>query len=300
MDQLAVMRAFVRVAQALSFQDAARLEGLSQGTVSKRVSALEDHLGVQLLRRNQRGVTLTGPGEIYLAQCLRLLEEFDAVEASIRADTGAPEGVVRITLSPVLSRLIVAPLLVEFSRAYPKIEIVSFLTESHSNIIGQGIDVALRVRKMEDSSLIARRISTNPLTPVAAPYYLAVSGPLDRPEDLEAHNCLTFNRMRAPHSWRFSQGRKVRDVSVSGTLSADQGDTLVEYAVAGAGVILMPEWLMADHLAEGRLVRLLPGWVPPSIPLNIVHANSAAMPLRIRLLVDYLYRNIRKRNLLPQ
>ena len=125
-------------------QEAARLEDLSQGTVSKRVAGLEDHLGVQLLRRNQREVTLTNAGEVYLDQCLRLLEDFDAVEASIRADAGAPAGIVRITLSPVLSRLIVAPLLVEFLREYPKIEVVSFLTERHSDIIGEGIDVAER------------------------------------------------------------------------------------------------------------------------------------------------------------
>ena len=300
MDKLAAMRAFVRVAQALSFQDAARLEGLSQGTVSKRVSALEDHLGVQLLRRNQREVMLTSPGEAYLTQCLRLLEEFDAVEASVRADASTPAGVVRITLSPVLSRLIVAPLLVEFLREYPMIKVVAFLTERHSNIIAEGIDVAIRARKLEESSLISRKISTNPLTLAAAPSYLAASGPLNCPEDLEAHNCLTFSRMSASHCWRFSRGRTVREVPISGTLSADQGDTLVEYAVAGAGVILMPAWVMADHLAEGRLIRLLPGWAPPSIPLNIIHANSAAVPLRAKLLVDYICRNIRKRNLLPR
>ncbi len=300
MDQLVGMRTFARVAQALSFQEAARLEGLSQGTVSKRVAGLEDHLGVQLLRRSQREVTLTSAGEVYLTECLRLLEEFDTVEASIRADAGAPAGIVRITLSPVLSRLIVAPLLVEFLREYPMIEIVSFLTERHSDIIGESIDVAFRVRELEDSSLIAVRISSNPLALAAAPSYLAVAGIPNRPEDLEAHNCLTFNRMKASHSWRFSQGRKKIEVPVHGTLTADQGDTLVEYAAAGAGIVLMPEWVMADHLAEGQLVRLLPDWTPPSIPLNIVHANSAAVPLRARLLVDYVRRNIRKRNLLPR
>ena len=300
MDQLVAMRSFVRVAQALSFQEAARLEGLSQGAISKRVAGLEDHLGVQLLRRNQHEVTLTSAGEVYLGQCLRLLGEFDAVEASIRADAAAPAGIVRITLSPVLSRLIVAPLLVEFLREYPRIEVVSFLTESHSDIIGEGIDVAFRARELEDSSLIALRISSNPLALAAAPSYLEAAGTPTRPEDLEAHNCLTFNRMRAPHSWRFSQGRKTREISVQSTLTADQGDTLVEYAVAGAGVVLMPEWVMTDHLSEGRLVRLLPDWTPPNIPLNIVHANSAAVPLRARLLVDFVRRNIRQRNLLPR
>ena len=300
MDQLVAMRSFVRVAQALSFQEAARLEDLSQGAISKRVAGLEDHLGVQLLWRNQREVTLTSAGEVYLDQCLRLLEEFDAVEASVRAEAGAPAGIVRITLSPVLSRLIVAPLLVDFLREYPKIEVVSFLTESHSDIIGEGIDVAFRARELEDSSLIAVRISSNPLTLAAAPSYLKAAGVPNQPEDLEAHNCLTFNRMKAPHSWRFTQGRKVREVPIRSTLTADQGDTLVEYAVAGAGLVLMPEWVMANHLSQGRLVRLLPDWTPPNIPLHIVHANSAVVPLRARLLVDYTRREIRQRDLLPR
>jgi len=299
MDQLLAIRSFVRVARALSFQEAARLEGLSQGTVSKRVAALEKHLGVQLLRRNQREVSPTAHGKAYLGRCLRLLEEFDAVEASVREDANNAAGVVRFTLSPVLSRLIVAPLLVEFSHEYPRIDVVSFLTERHSDIIAEGIDIAARARELEDSSLIARRISSNPLTLAAAPSYLAASGGLDRPEDLEAHNCLTFSRMRASHNWRFKQGRKVREIPVSGNLSADQGDTLVEYAAAGAGIVLMPEWVMADHLAAGRLVRLLQDWDPPSIPLHIVHASNVAMPLRTRLLIDFISRNIRRRDLLP-
>ncbi len=106
--------------------------------------------------------------------------------------------------------------------------------------------------------------------------------------------------MRASRIWRFSQGRKIREVPVHGSLTADQGDTLVKYAVAGAGVVLIPEWVMADHLAEGRLVCVLPDWSPPNIPLNIVHANTAAIPLRARLLIDFLRRAIRQRNLLPR
>ena len=300
MDRFLAMRAFVRVVQAQSFQQAAKLEGLAQGTISKRVAALEEHLGVQLLRRNQRGVTLTSLGEAYFEKCTRLLDDLDRAEAQIQTDAGAPAGTVRISLSPVLSRLVVAPLLADFVKEHPRIGVVSFLTEQHVDIIGEGIDVAIRARRLDDSTLIASRLSANPLTLAAAPAYLDCSGWPTAPEDLANHDCLTFSRMKASQTWRFTRDRTVREVAVEGNLVADQGDTLVEYAVAGAGIVLMPNWVMAEHFAAGRLVRLLPGWSPPSIPLHIVHASRTAVALRVRLLVDFIRRGVRSKNLLPR
>ncbi|MDJ0992345.1 MAG: LysR substrate-binding domain-containing protein [Dinoroseobacter sp.] len=300
MDQFVAMRAFVRVVQAQSFQEAAKLERLAQGTVSKRVAALEDHLGVQLLVRNQRGVTLTALGETHYANCLRILEELDAAEARIRTDAQTPAGVIRVSMSPVLSRILLAPLLAEFVREYPKIEVTCFLTEAHVDIIGEGIDLAIRARHLEDSSLIAARLSSNPLMLAAAPDYLARAPRLQQPEDLKSHRCLTFQRMKSAQTWRFTQGRKVREVAIEGPLAADQGDTLVEMAVAGAGIVMMPEWVMKEKLADGELVPVLTEWMPPSIPLHIVYPNSAAVPLRTRLLADHIRREVRKSELLPR
>ncbi len=300
MDQFVAMRAFVRVVQAQSFQEAAKLEGLAQGTISKRVAALEDHLGVQLLRRNQRGITLTSLGETYYAKCIQVLDDLDAAEAQIRTDAGTPAGVVRMSMSPVLARMIVAPLIVEFRREYPRIDVSLFLTESHVDIIGEGIDLAIRARHLEDSALIASLLSSNPLTPVASPEYLSQSPSLKSPEDLVSHDCLAFSRMKSAQTWRFTQGRKQRDVTINGHIAADQGDALVEFAIAGAGVTLMPEWVMGTALADGRLQRVLPDWTPPSIPLYLVYANTVAVPLRIRLLADFIRRTVRSRRLLPR
>ncbi|SNS60897.1 LysR family transcriptional regulator [Tropicimonas sediminicola] len=298
MDQLLAMRSFARVAQTGSFQEAAKLEGLAQGTISKRIAALETHLGVQLLRRNARQVTLTTLGETYLENCQRVLRDLDAGEAQLQADAGTPAGNIRLSMSPVLSRIVIAPLLVEFLREYPRIEVVSFLTEQHLDIVGEAIDVAIRASHLQDSTLIASRLSSNPLTLVAAPGYLEGAPGISEPEDLASHNCLTFGRMKASQTWRFTRGRTVRDIPVSGNLTADQGDTLVEFAVAGAGVVLMPEWVMDRHIANGELVRLLPEWSPPAIPLHIVYAGGSVVPLRIRLLVDFIRRNVRARDLL--
>ncbi|MDJ0683507.1 MAG: LysR family transcriptional regulator [Alphaproteobacteria bacterium] len=294
------MRAFVRVAQTRSFVEAAKLEGLAQGTISKRVSALEKHLGVQLLRRNQREVSLTTLGEDYFRNCLRILDDLNAADTQIRTDAQTPTGLVRLSLSPVLSRLIIAPLVAEFVREYPSIEVLAFLTEQHVDIVGTGVDLAVRARHLEDSTLIASRISSNPLSLAAAPSYLKKAARLERPADLTAHQCVAFSRMRSAQTWRFTKDDEIEEVAINSALIADQGDTLVEYAAAGAGVVMMPEWVMADHLKSGRLVRLLPDWSPPSLPLHIVYSANAAVPLRIRLLADFIRRNVRKRNLLPR
>lgn len=294
------MRAFVRVAQAKSFIEAAKLEGLAQGTISKRVAALEKHLGVQLLRRNQREVSLTTLGENYYENCLRILDDLNAAETQIRTDAQTPAGLVRLSMSPVLSRLVIAPLIAEFVQEYPRIEVLSFLTEQHVDIVGEGVDLAIRARHLDDSTLIASRISSNPLSLAAAPSYLEKAGKLDTPTDLSAHRCVAFSRMRSAQTWHFSKGEEVEEVTITASLLADQGDTLVEYAAAGAGVVMMPEWIMSDHLKSGRLIKLLPDWSPPSIPLHIVYAASTAVPLRIRLLTDFLRRTIRSRNLLPR
>ncbi len=300
MDQLVAMRAFVRVAQSGSFQKAAGLEGLAQGTISKRVSALEQHVGCALFRRTQRSISLTPQGEIYYAQCLSVLDSVAAADAMIRTESQTPAGSILVSMSPVLSRLVLAPLIAEFVREYPRIDVRMALTEDHVDIVGEGVDLAVRVRDLDDSSLIASKLSQNPLSLVAAPSYLASAPKLDTPEDLAAHDCITFSRMRATQTWRFTQGRKKREVSVSGPLSADQGDTLVTFAASGVGVIMMPEWIMKAELQDGRLVKVLPDWQPPSIPMHLVYKGGDAVSLRIRLLVDFLRREVRRRDLLPR
>ncbi len=300
MDQLFAMRAFVRVAQSGSFQKAAGLEGLAQGTISKRVSALEQHVGCALFRRTQRSISLTPQGEIYYEQCLSVLDSVAAADAMIRTESQTPAGSILVSMSPVLSRLVLSPLIAEFVREYPRIDVRMALTEDHVDIVGEGVDLAVRVRDLNDSSLIASKLSQNPLSLVAAPSYLASAPKLDTPEDLAAHDCITFSRMRATQTWRFTQGRKKRGVSVSGPLSADQGDTLVTLAASGSGVIMMPEWIMKAELQDGSLVKVLPDWQPPSIPMHLVYKGGDAVSLRIRLLVDFLRREVRRRDLLPR
>jgi DNA-binding transcriptional LysR family regulator len=299
MDQLSAMRAFVRAARTASFSAAAKEEGTTQGAVSKKVAALEKYLGTQLLLRNQRNVTLTSVGREFYEKSLFILKEMEEAETLVKTAASSPTGVLRVSMSPVLSRLIIAPILVDFLQEYPDIQIISKLTERHCDIIAEGIDIAIRARHLEDSSLIAARLSSNPLTVAAAPSYLERHGEPGHPRELQHHNCLAFSRSRHTHDWHFSRGGEDVAVQVEGNMQCDQGDTLVELAVLGAGITLMPSWLMLDHLASGRLRRLLPDWDPPTIPIQIVYARSANIPLKNLLFIEFVKKEVRRRRLLP-
>jgi DNA-binding transcriptional LysR family regulator len=299
MDQLNAMRAFVGTARAGSFSVAAKEDGTTQGAVSKKIAALEKSLGAQLLVRNQRNVALTSVGREFYERSLVILKEVEEAETLVRSSVSSPAGVLRVTMSPVLSRLIIAPILADFSKAYRDVQVILKLTERHCDIIAEGIDIAIRVRHLDDSSLVALRLSSNPLTIVAAPSYLEQHGEPRHPQELQHHNCLLFSRFRHRHTWRFSRGNRDVVVPVTGNLRCDQGDTLVELAASGAGITLMPPWLMRDHLESGRLRRLLPGWKPPSIPLHIVYSKDANLALKNRLFVDFVKKEVRRRRLLP-
>ena len=299
MDRLSAMRGFVHVVQSGSFSAAAKQEGVTQGTVSKQVSALEKRLGAQLLLRNQRNLSLTSAGQVFYERCLVILQEIEEAEALVTTSVASPTGELRVTLSPVLSRLVIAPILGDFLKTYPGLRMNFELTEHHCDIIAEGVDVAIRARHLEDSSLIARPLSSNPLSLVAAPAYLEERGKPTHPSELRHHNCLVFSRYRRPQKWTFTRGKEQVASRVRGNFRCDQGDTLVELAVSGVGIALMPSWLMRDDLKAGHLKKLLPGWQPPSLPLQIVYAKDPRLPAKIRCFTDFLRREVRRRNLLP-
>lgn len=299
MDQLSAMRAFVHAARTASFSAAAKEEGTTQGTVSKKVAALEKYLGTPLLIRNQRKVALTSIGREYYEKSIFILKKMEEAETLVKTAASSPSGVLKVSMSPVLSRLIMSPILVDFLQEYPGIQIISKLTERHCDIIAEGIDIAIRARHLKDSSLIASRLSSNPLTVAAAPSYIERHGEPKHPKELQHHNCLVFSRSRQAHEWRFSRGDQDVSVLVEGNTRCDQGDTIVELAVLGAGITLMPSWLMRDHLASGRLRRLLPDWESPTIPIQLVYPRMATLPIKNRLFIEFVKKEVRRRRLLP-
>lgn len=300
MDQLSAMRAFIHVVQTGGFSAAAKLEGTSQSSISKKITALEAHLGSQLLSRSGRAVSPTRTGSEFYRQSVSILAALEEAEMSARLAQSSLQVSLLVSMSPVLSRFILAPIMADFVKEYPQIKLICRLTERHCDLIAEGIDVVIRAKPLEDSSLVARKLSSNPLALVAAPSYLEQHGEPSHPRELEGHNCLLFSRLGKNIKWQFRRGKQEHSVAVDGNLMCDQGDSLTELAVLGCGIIMMPPWMMREHLENGRLKKIIPGWRPTSLPINIVYVKSRYIPAKLRSFIDFVCSEVRRRALLPE
>ncbi|MBN3561168.1 LysR family transcriptional regulator [Aliamphritea spongicola] len=288
MDQLTAMRIFVRVIQLGSFSAAAREENSTQATASKKVAALEQKLGVKLINRSSREQSLTEAGSHYFEQCLSVLGEIDEMEASVRARTTSPKGLLRITAPVPFARLVLAPLLPEFLAQYPDIKIDMPLEERHLDLISEGIDVAIRARKLEDSSLIAKPLFDNPLILVASPTYLSDRGIPVSPADLKSHDCIVYSLNKFLNNWHFSKDGSDQTVAVSGTFRSNSGETNLALVLAGQGITQIPVWMVDEHLRKGELVQLLSEYETDHMPINIVYPQSRYLPLKVRCFIDFI------------
>lgn len=288
MDQLVAMRTFVRVVQTGNFSAAAREQNSSQANVSKRVAALESLLGVKLLTRTSRELSLTDMGNEYYDKCLVILAELDEADAAVRSEAASPKGTLRIAAPIALARLVLAPLIKPFTEQYPEIIIDLAASDAQVDLIAQGIDVAIRVKKLEDSSLIARHLFDNPMLVVASPDYLALNGRPETPDDLRHHNCIVYSLFSSVNSWHFTKEDKKFTVPVKGNFRSSNGDTNLEVALTGLGIIQLPVWMLAKHLKSGRLTQILTDYNAGSIPLNAIYPQNRYVPLKVRCFVDFL------------
>jgi DNA-binding transcriptional LysR family regulator len=288
MDQLSAMRAFVRVIQSGSFSAAAREQNSSQATVSKKVAALEAKLGVKLLTRSSRDQSLTQAGIDYYEQCVALLSELDEVEARVRSQVAAPQGTLRVTAPVAFGRLVLAPLMGEFLQRYPDIKIDMLLGDRHVDLIAEGVDVAIRARKLEDSSLVARHLFENPMLLVASPGYVEQHGAPREPADLKRHNCIVYSLMKTGNNWHFTRLGKEESVPVTGNLQSDNGDTNLEVVLSGLGITTLPIWMVDEYLRAGRLVQVLSDYQADQIPFNAIYPQNRYVPLKVRCFVDFL------------
>ncbi len=299
MDRLEAARVFIGVVQTGSFSAAARRETVTQSSVSKTVAALESRLGLQLLVRNSRFLSLTEAGQAYYDRMLPLLEKIDEAETAVREVGSSLKARLRVSMSPVLSRLVFASIFADFLAKYPQLTLSLELTERHTDIVAEGIDVVVRATELEDSSLVARRLSRNPLMLAASPMYLERYGEPRHPSDLAGHNCLVFSRLGSQQHWHLLRGQQSISVEVSGNFACDQGDSLIELAAAGCGITMMPGWVMRHELEDGRLRPVLRHWRSPSLPLHIVYPRTRYVPVKIRRFIDFVCEEVRRRKVLP-
>ena len=288
MDRLLDMEAFVRVVEAGSFSAAARTWGRSKAVVSKYVARLEEHLGVALLRRTTRSLSLTDAGRAYHARCADLLGELDALETSLRLEQRSPRGTLRVSAPPGFAREHLPALTTRFLERYPDITLDRDLTHRMVDLVEEGIDVAIRVTDPGDSSLIVRKLAPAPIVAVASPGYLERSGAPARPSDLLEHDCLVDTNVRDRDRWRFTVGEEVVTVPVRGPIRVNHPTVLRELAIAGHGIALLPRFVVGDALAAGTLRTVLDGTVARRWSIYAVYPRRRHLSERVRCYVDHL------------
>ncbi|MBI3446617.1 MAG: LysR family transcriptional regulator, partial [Magnetospirillum sp.] len=265
------LQAFVRVAETGSFSEAARRLGLSKSMISRQVSSLEADLGVRLLHRTTRSLSPTEAGRAYLERCQRILADLDEANLLVSHLQAVPRGRLRISAPLSFGIGHLAEALPGFLERYPEIELEMGFTDRHVDLVEEGWDVAVRIGRLADSSLIVRRLAPVRRVVAASPSYLERRGRPTRPEELPGHDCLTHGGAVASE-WRFvdAAGQSI-PVEVHGRFHADNGDVLRVMALAGLGVVLLPTFFMGDDIRAGKLVPVLEDFVPLDASLNAVY-----------------------------
>jgi len=287
-DRARALEIFTAVAAEGSFSAAGRQLGLTPSAVSRTVDRIEDRLGVRLLLRTTRTLTLTSEGHAYLCAARRILTDLDEAEQAI-ADQGAPRGRLRVSAAQAHGRLCVVPLLGAFVARYPHILVDINLSDGLVDVAAGQADVAIRFGPLSDSNLTARKLGESRRVIVASPAYLARHGTPTLPEDLHGHNCLSFNFRRAEPVWPFRREDEEYALTVSGNIEANNGETLGQLAMAGVGVARVGAFSVAAEIADGRLVPLLEAYNPGDVEeIHAVFVGGANLPARVRCFVDYL------------
>jgi len=282
------MELFTLVVDAGSFSTAAQLCDLSRSLISKRIKSLESRLGVRLLNRTTRKLSLTESGEIYLDYCRsvsRLRIEADERMSELGR---VPQGRLRVSLPITYGQLFIAPLVPAFLAAYPVIRLDVSLEDRFVDLVESGIDVALRIGQLDDSGLFARRLGDTRLIAVAAPSYLSSYGTPRTPDELSQHNCLTYRHERQRSTvWHFTIDGESSAVPVAGNLRADNGLLLREAAIGGSGITFLPEFMLREALSSGKLKEVLPAYSKAHLGVYAVHAHRRP-PLKIKVWLDFL------------
>lgn len=292
-DRARALSLFVAVVEQGSFSAAGRIVDMSPSAVARAIDRIEARLGVRLLLRSTRALSLTAEGRSYLQAARRILADLDDAEQHI-ADQGSPRGRLRVTAALSHGRLRVVPLLGSFSALYPDILVDIALTDTLVDIAAGQADVAVRFGPLPDSTLTARKLGETRRVIVAAPDYLARNGMPATPEDLHRHNCLNFNFRRAEPVWPFRRDGRDFTLSVRGNIEANNGETLGQLAAEGVGIARVGAFSVSDEIAAGRLVPILEPYNPGDVELiHAVFVGGVNTPARVRVFVDYLAANLR-------
>lgn len=289
MDRLDDMLAFIKVVDTRSFTSAADRLGLSKSVVSRRIAELENRLGARLLNRTTRKLSLTEVGQAFYDRCSRILADLEEAERAASDLHAAPRGRLRINAPVSFGLMHLGPAVSTFLERYPQIEIDIDLNDRYVDLVEEGYDLAVRIGRLRDSSLIARRLAPARLVVCASPAYLERAGTPVTPDDLTRHNCLIYTNVPTAEQWVFAvDGGETRSVRVSGNLRSSNGDLLKAAALAGAGIVILPTFMCGDALAAGTLKCLLLHAYASASAVYAVYPQNRHLSPKVRVFVDFL------------
>ena len=289
LDRLGALSLFAKAVETGSFSEAGRQLGLAPSSVSRRIVELEGWVGAALFRRTTRKLNLTEVGRSFYERTRGILLDLEEAKVMAAQLEDHPSGLVRLTIPASMERHLTAGI-GEFQARWPGVRFALTFTDRVVDLVGEGYDLAVRIGRLEDSTLRARKIGAARRYLCASPCYLDRAGAPQRPEDLAGRNCLIFRTHPGYNVWRFESGGRTVDVRASGSFSADSGNALINAARDARGLILAPEWLVAPFLANGELVEVLAEQppVPDRTPLYAVHPYQRFVPPKVKTFVDFL------------
>ncbi|WP_395018595.1 LysR family transcriptional regulator [Dongia sp.] len=295
MDRFESMSAFVAVVEAGGFSAAARKLGMPVATVSRKVSELEALLQASLINRSTRKIALTQGGQAFYESSRRLLEDLGEAERAASGEYRAPRGELVMTAPIVFGRLHVVPVVVEFLKQYPEVDVRLLLDDQIVNLVDEQVDLAVRISELPDSSMMATRIATIRPVICASPAYLSAHGMPRHPEELADHDCIMRSRLPTPDAWPFRVDGTVRMVPVRRRLVVTTAEASIEAALAGAGLTKVFCYQVAAAERQGRLVTILREFEPEPMPLSLVYSGGRIVPMKLRAFLDFAIPHLKKR-----
>lgn len=295
MDRFAAMELFSQVAQDGSFSAVARQHDMTPSAVSKQIAKLEDRLGVRLIARTTRRLSLTEEGRAYLLRARRILAEVEEAEGLISERGQIPRGLLRLNLPVAFGRMYVTPLIPAFLDRYPEVNIDVTFNDRFVDLVDEGVDLVIRIGELTDSTMIARRLAHNRRLVCAAPAYFERHAVPQRPEDLLNHNCLIYTYRASRHDWRFLDRHEQETVvRVAGNFEANSAEALYDSVVAGLGVGLLPLWLVGRGLKTGELVEVLRDYHAPDSAIYAVYPPGRHLSPKVRSFIDHLVAGLKR------
>jgi DNA-binding transcriptional LysR family regulator len=288
MDRLNAMRVFVAVAEGGHFAQASERLGMSRTMASKLVMDLEAHLGQRLLNRTTRKVSLTELGTAYLERCRDILAAIEEAEREITAQASEPVGRLRVTAPMSFGASHVAPQIAVYTARHPRVSIDLVLNDRLVDLVEEGYDLAIRIGRLADSSLVAKRIGVTRLVVCASPAYFAAHGRPKTPADLAQHECLLYSYASAGAVWTFSGASGEETVRVGGRVACNNGDAICAMAIAALGVVAQPDFIVARHLQSGALEQILAAYTDRVTGIYAIHPSHRHVPLKLRCFIDQL------------